>query len=78
MPRELVWKDQPRLRGWGCSRCSWVFNPPAPPVGENFDAIMLNFQAARDEAFGWHVCDKPHRKSKAKGLDKRKPPGRAN
>jgi hypothetical protein len=59
MPRELVWKDQPRFHGWGCSRCSWVFDPPAPPVGENFDAVMRNFQAARDEAFDWHVCDKP-------------------
>jgi hypothetical protein len=34
MPRKLVWIDQPRFRGWGCSRCTWVFNPSSPPIGE--------------------------------------------
>ena len=52
--------ERPAALSWlGCCRCSWVFDPPAPPVGENFDAVMRNLQAARDEAFDWHVGDKP-------------------
>ena len=40
--------DRPAaLRGWGCSRCAWVFNPVGPPIGENFDALMRNFTARR-------------------------------
>ena len=50
MARELVWLDQPRFRGWGCSYCAWVFNPPGPPIGETFDAMMRNYKAQRDKA----------------------------
>jgi hypothetical protein len=56
MPRELVWMDQPRFRGWGCSQCAWVFNPPGPPIGETFDAMMRNYEAERDKEFASHLC----------------------
>lgn len=65
MLRELVWIDRPRFRGWGCSRCSWVFNPVDPPIGETFDAMMRNFVEQRDKEFNSHVCDKHPRKSKS-------------
>jgi hypothetical protein len=58
MPRELVWIDQPRKRGWGCSQCAWIFNPTDPPIGETFDVMMRNFETSRDKEFASHVCDK--------------------
>jgi hypothetical protein len=65
MPRELVWMDQPRFRGWGCSQCAWVFNPPGPPTGENFDEMKRNFESQRDKDFASHVCANHPRKTKA-------------
>jgi len=62
MPRELVWIDQPRFRGWGCSQCEWVFNPPGPPIGNTFDAMMQNFELRRDEEFASHDCATHSRK----------------
>jgi rubredoxin len=63
MPRELVWIDQPRFRGWGCSQCEWIFNPMDPPIGKTLDAMMRNFESRRDKEFASHVCarrpDKP-------------------
>src|SRR5579872_40048 len=51
MPRELVWIDQPRLRGWECSQCYWVFRPTRAPIGKTFDEVMRNFESHRDEEF---------------------------
>jgi hypothetical protein len=51
MRRELVWMDQPRFRGWGCSQCARVFNPLGPPIGETFDAIKQTFESHRDKEF---------------------------
>jgi hypothetical protein len=56
MARDLVWLDQPRFRGWGCSHCAWVYNPPGPPIGETFDAMMRNYEVQRDKEFASHVC----------------------
>ena len=58
MKREMVWIDQPQLRGWGCSQCAWVFNPRDMPSGETFEAMMRNFESRRDKEFAAHVCDK--------------------
>jgi len=63
--REMVWIDQPRLRGWGCSRCAWVFNPTDPPIGETFDAMTRNFESRRDEEFASHDCAKYPREHEA-------------
>ena len=65
MPRELVWMDQPRFRGWGCSQCAWVFNPPGAPTGENFEEMKRNFESQRDKDFASHVCRNHPRKTKA-------------
>jgi len=64
MPRELVWIDQPRFRGWGCSKCGWAFNPTGPPTGDNFDAMMRNFEAQRNVEFASHLCVEHPRQSK--------------
>jgi hypothetical protein len=64
MLRELVWIDQPRFRGWGCSQCAWVFKPTAPPIGESLDAMMRNFESQRDQEFASHICVKHPRKPK--------------
>jgi hypothetical protein len=59
MPRrKLVWLDQPRFRGWGCSQCAWIFNPPGPPIGETFDDMKRIFELQRDKEFEAHVCAK--------------------
>ena len=64
MLRELVWIDQPRFRGWGCSQCAWVFNPPGPPVGDTPDAMKRIFELRRDEQFASHVCARYPRRPK--------------
>jgi len=56
MPRKLVWIDEIRFRGFGCSECAWVFNPSGSPTGNSFDEMMLNFELQRDKEFSSHVC----------------------
>jgi hypothetical protein len=64
MSRELVWIEQPLFRGWGCTQCAWVFNPPAALAGKSFDDLMRNFELKRDRAFTLHVCaDHPRAES---------------
>ena len=46
MSRKLVWIDQQRFRGFGCSKCAWVLNPSSAP----------NFELQRDKEFTLHVC----------------------
>jgi len=64
MPRELVWIDQPRKRGWGCSQCEWIFSPTDPPIGESIDAMMRNFESQREKEFASHVCSNHPRRPK--------------
>jgi len=64
MTRALVWMDQPRFRGWGCSECAWVFEPPGPPTGDDLNAMMRNFESQRDKEFASHVCIEHSRQSK--------------
>ena len=58
MPRELVWIDQPRFRGWGCSQCAWIFNPTGSPSGDTFEEMKQNFEELRDKEFVLHTCAK--------------------
>ena len=44
--RKLIWIEQQRFRGFGCSECAWVFNPSSAP----------NFELQRDKEFTLHVC----------------------
>ena len=54
--RRLVWIDEIRFRGFGCSECAWVFNSFGSPTGTSFDEMMLNFELQRDKEFTSHVC----------------------
>jgi rubredoxin len=65
MLRELVWIDQSRFRGWGCSECGWVFSPSGPPIGYNLDAMTRNFEAQRNKEFASRLCVEHPRQSKS-------------
>ena len=55
MARRLLWIDETRLRGFGCSECAWVFNPSGMPAGNSFDEMMRNFEVRRDREFSSHA-----------------------
>ncbi len=60
MSRKLVWIEQQRFRGFGCSECGWRFQPFGPPAGASFDEMLRNFELQRDKEFTLHVCaDRP-------------------
>ena len=64
MSRTLVWIEQQRFRGFGCSECGWRFKPSGAPTGTSFDELMRNFELQRDKEFTLHVCaDHPSAKS---------------
>ncbi len=44
MPSRLVWIDEKGFRGFGCSECSWRFEPTGEPTGTSFDEMMRNFE----------------------------------
>lgn len=56
MSRELVWIEQQRFRGFGCSACGWRFKSTGRPTGTSFDQMMRNFELQRDTEFKSHVC----------------------
>ena len=56
MSRKLVWIEQKRFRGFGCSDCGWRFKPTGAPTGASFDEMMRNFELQRDKEFTLHVC----------------------
>ena len=56
MRRTLVWIDNERFRGFGCSECGWRFQPSDSPTGRSFDELMRNFELQRDKEFEFHVC----------------------
>jgi len=59
MSRKLVWIEQRRFRGFGCSECAWVFNPSSAP----------NFELQRDKEFALHACaDHPGAKAPEGGI----------
>jgi hypothetical protein len=56
MSRKLVWIEQQRFRGFGCSECGWRFKSSGTPTGETFAEMMRNFEAQRDKEFASHAC----------------------
>jgi hypothetical protein len=63
MSRKLVWIEQQRFRGFGCSECGWRFRPSGAPTGASFDEMMGGFELQRDKEFTLHVCaDHPRAK----------------
>jgi hypothetical protein len=65
IPRRLVWIDEKRFRGFGCSECAWVFNSSGSPTGRSFDEMMRNFELQRDREFSSHLCADHPRNSSA-------------
>ena len=65
MQRYLVWIEDQRFQGWGCSECAWVFNPSGPPTGKWLDEMKQNYERQRDKDFAAHVCtEHPRAKNK--------------
>jgi hypothetical protein len=56
MRRKLVWVEELRFRGWGCSECAWVFNPSGSPTGQTLDEMKSHYERQRDTDFAAHVC----------------------
>jgi hypothetical protein len=56
MSRKLVWIEQPRFGGFGCSECGWRFRPSNTPAGTSFEEIVRDFELQRDKEFTSHVC----------------------
>jgi hypothetical protein len=55
-PRELVWIEHDRFRGWGCSECAWVFNRSGALTCKSLDESKRNFELLRDKEFKLHLC----------------------
>ena len=55
MSRKLVWIEQQRFRGFGCSECGWRFRSSEDITG-TFDEMMRSFELQRDKEFTLHVC----------------------
>jgi hypothetical protein len=60
MNRKLVWIEQQRFQGFGCSECGWRFKPAETLTGSSFNEMMRHFELQRDKEFTSHVCaDQP-------------------
>jgi hypothetical protein len=58
MPRKLVWIENKKLQGFGCSECNWVFKPSGALVGESLYEMKQKYEAQRDKEFAAHDCVK--------------------
>jgi hypothetical protein len=54
--RQMVWVKTARVQSWGCSQCSWTFNPLGPPLGNGLDEMMQNYERQRDMEHLLHAC----------------------
>jgi hypothetical protein len=54
--RKLIWIEEPRFQGSGCSECAWMFKPSGPPVGDSLDEMKEIYKRRRDKEFAMHVC----------------------
>jgi hypothetical protein len=65
--RMLIWIEEPRFQGFGCSECAWAFNPSGPPVGNSLQEMKEYYKRRRDKEFAIHECAGHTRAKKAKG-----------
>ncbi len=54
--RRLIWIEELRFQGWGCSECAWVFSALEPPGGNPAEEMEENYKRLRDKEFAAHVC----------------------
>jgi len=40
----LVWLEEPKFQGFGCSACDWRFKPSAVVVGKSLDEMKRKFE----------------------------------
>jgi hypothetical protein len=57
MPRR-VWIENQKFAGFGCSECTWVFDPTGALVGKTLDQMKKEYEAERDRQFAAHACSK--------------------
>jgi len=43
MRRQLVWIEEQRFWGWGCSECAWVFSPSGIPAGKSIEEMKQKY-----------------------------------
>ena len=62
--RKLVWIEEQRIAGWGCSNCAWLFHPSNLPIGNSLDDLTAYAQRQLDNQFASHSCaEHPRRKA---------------
>jgi hypothetical protein len=64
--RILIWIEEPRFQGFGCSECAWAFNPSGPLVGNSLQEMKEYYQRRRDKEFAIHICAEHPKAKKAK------------
>jgi hypothetical protein len=67
MRRTLIWIEEPRFQGYGCSECAWAFKPSGSPAGNSLDEMKEIYERLCDREFAIHVCVEHPRAKKAKG-----------
>jgi len=56
MHRQLILIKDQRFGGWGCSICTWVFNPSDFPVGNSIAEMKQDLERKCDRDFANHAC----------------------
>jgi hypothetical protein len=56
MSRKLIWLEEEKFQGFGCSECHWVFKSTGALAGETFDQMKQIYEAERDKEFAAHTC----------------------
>jgi hypothetical protein len=54
--RTLIWIEELRFQGWGCSECAWVFRVQGPPDGSSIEEMGGDYERLRDKEFAAHAC----------------------
>jgi hypothetical protein len=65
MLRKLIWIENPRFQGCGCSECAWTFKPSGPLAGDSLYERKEIYERQRDKEFAIHVCAE-HPRAKGK------------
>jgi hypothetical protein len=61
--RRLVFVKTVQKEVWTCAACAWTFVPSGPPLGDNLEEMMQNFEKQRDMEFAFHVCARHPKRS---------------
>jgi hypothetical protein len=67
MPRRLEWNKSQNFQGFGCSECSWKFEPSGAFVGKTLDEMKGAYMAQHDKEFAAHICEAPKPKKPKTG-----------